>query len=371
MKNYLILLSLFLLHCQSPNQELDSKRTESVNIEQEEIPKLNLSLEQANRLAKLPIKCINNPLPYKTGLVIAKASDLKMPIEHHPAFYGCFDWHSAVHGHWSLIYLLKKFPALDQSKEIRAAIHKNITKENILKEIEIFSLNDFTKNFERPYGWNWLLKLSEELYTWDDPDAKIWYEALKPLANHIAQAYITYLPKLLYPIRVGEHTNTGFGVSFAYDYALTIGDEALAGAIRKRALEFYKTDADCPISWEPSGYDFLSPCLQEMDIMRRVMEPAAFAKWLEAFLPELVTGTLKLEPGKVKDRSDGKLVHLDGVNFSRAWCLYGLGDAYPHAQKLAAKHMDYSLPRIADGDYAGEHWLASFALYAFKTAEER
>ena len=331
--------------------------------------KIELDLAEANRLADLPLGCIQNPLPYKSGLVVAKKSDLAMPIDHHPAFYGCFDWHSAVHGHWSLVYLLKNFPELERKEEAMQMLDKNLTAKNIEKEVAYFSLNRESKSFERLYGWAWLLKLQEELYTWDHPKAKEWYTNLLPLAEYISKAYGEYLPKLLYPIRVGTHTNTAFGISFAYDYAQTVGDEDLATDIKTAALRFYSDDKDCPIEWEPSGHDFLSPCLQEIDIMRKVLNAEEFGAWSAEFLPALAKQNLNLSPGQVKDRSDGHLVHLDGVNFSRAWCLYPLTENN-NAYNLATEHLDYSLSKITDGDYAGQHWLGSFALYAFKTKIE-
>lgn len=331
--------------------------------------KIDLDIDQANRLAQLPLACIQNPLPYKAGLVIAKASDLKMPQEHHPAFYGCFDWHSAVHGHWSLVYLMKTFEDLEGKEQARKMLNENLTKENIEQEVKYFSLNSNTKSFERTYGWAWVLKLQEELYTWDDKDAKIWYDNLKPLVEYISSAYQSYLPKLVYPIRVGEHSNTGFGLSFAYDYAITVGDQKLKEIIETSAKRFYLNDNNCPIHYEPSGYDFLSPCLQELDIMRKVLPQNDFKTWSQTFLPGLFDQTLKLEPGKINDRSDGKLVHLDGLNFSRAWCLYSVKTS-PYIKNIADQHLKFSLDNITDGDYAGQHWLASFALYAFKAKSE-
>jgi hypothetical protein len=327
---------------------------------------IELDITQANRLSQLPIACIQNPLPYKAGLVIDKAEDLAMPQVHHPAFYGCFDWHSAVHGHWSLVYLLKTFPNLDNREKIIKMLDENLTQENIQKELEYFTLNDHTKSFERTYGWAWLLKLQEELYTWDSPKAQEWYKNLTPLSTYISEAYISYLPKLVYPIRVGEHSNTAFGLSFAYDYAITVGDNQLKDSIEKNALRFYNEDKGCPITWEPSGYDFLSPCLQEIDIMRKILDRKKFDTWLQGFMPDLYEGTMTLEPGKIIDRTDGKLVHLDGLNFSRAWCLYPLSENNK-AQEIANTHLAYSLNKITDGDYAGQHWLASFALFAFKS----
>ena len=327
---------------------------------------IKLNLETAEYLASLPMKCIQNEFPYKSGLVIGDEDDLQLPKAHHPAFYGCFDWHSAVHGHWSLVYLLKEFPELSSQKQARQAISENLTTENIRKEIEYFDLNRWSKSFERTYGWAWLLKLAQELHEWDDPDAQRWSVHLSPLSEHIAKAYMDYLPKLAYPIRVGEHTNTAFGLSFAYDYAIALNNVELKEGIEQSARDFYMEDMDCPITWEPSGYDFLSPCLEEMNLMRKVLPESEFSNWSSRFLPQLIDMKLNLEPGKVKDRSDGKLVHLDGLNFSRAWCLYPLAPDNPQAASLADQHLDFSLRQIKDGDYSGEHWLASFALYALK-----
>jgi len=357
--------TILLASCDSKEEKsfVQSKSTAAPEID------IELTLSEANRLADLPLQCIQNPLPYKSGLIISKESDLAMPQVHHPAFYGCFDWHSAVHGHWSLVYLLKQFPKLEKQEQAMQMLATNLTADNIAKEVEYFSLNKESKSFERTYGWAWLLKLQEELYTWDHPMAKQWYQNIQPLSDYISRAYIEYLPKLAYPIRVGEHTNTAFGLSFAHDYATAVGDDELLQAITDNALRFYKEDAGCPISWEPSGYDFLSPCLQELDIMRKVLSAPEFESWSSDFLPGLVDGTLQLEPGKINDRSDGKLVHLDGLNFSRAWCLYSVDS--PNSTTLADQHLQFSLDNITDGDYAGQHWLASFALYAFQQKTQR
>jgi hypothetical protein len=331
---------------------------------------IELDIEQAARLAELPIECIQTPFPYKPGHVIAKPEDLSLPQVHHPAFYGCFDWHSAVHGHWSLVYLMKRFPDLPQADAARAMFHANLTADNIATEITYFDMNKGTASFERTYGWAWLLKLVEELYTWDDEDARVWLTNLQPLAELVCQKYIEYLPKLVYPIRVGEHTNTAFGLTFAYDYAITTGHNELRDMISSRAREFYMDDAGCPLDWEPSGYDFLSPCLQELDLMRKVLNDNEFKGWLASFLPTLAKSELPIIPGQVLDRSDGKLVHLDGLNFSRAWCLYPLADTHAFVRELADEHFSYSIQKITDGDYSGQHWLASFALYALKTRDE-
>ncbi len=367
MKERLLLMISICLLLSSCNDE--KKKESSPTPPIKETKNIELDLKEANRLSELPLGCIQNPLPYKSGLVIAKESDLAMPVEHHPAFYGCYDWHSAVHGHWSLVYLLKNFPDLAKKEEAIQMLDENLTAENIEKEVAYFSLNPDSKSFERLYGWAWLLKLQEELFTWNNPLAQKWYNNLKPLEDYIANAYIEYLPKLVYPIRVGTHSNTAFGISFAYDYAQVVGNDTLSNAIKEAAIRFYSNDKDCPISWEPSGYDFLSPCLQELDIMRKVLSEEAFKKWSVEFLPSLFNQNLALPPGQVIDRSDGHLVHLDGVNFSRAWCLYPIKDNV-NAYNLATEHLDYSLSKITDGDYAGQHWLGSFALYAFKTKIE-
>ena len=369
-KLFFTFLGLIFCHA-CANVNSDKTQLPTIESSVTEVPLL--SMEQAGKLIELPLKCIGNPLPYKAGLTISKESDLQMPQIHHPAFYGCFDWHSAVHGHWSIVYLLKNFPDLQKNEVARQLLKKNLSSENIQKEIEYFTLNKYTKSFERTYGWAWLLKLGEELYTWEDPLGKELYDNIFPLCQLISAGYQEYLPKLIYPIRVGEHSNTAFGLGFALDYAMNLKDRELENIIRKRAVEFYQNDAGCPIGWEPSGYDFISPCLEEMNLMRRVLSRDDFKLWIEKFLPNILTDKFALEPGRVGDRSDGKLVHLDGLNFSRAWSIYGalqvLGKDFK-IYDVAEQHMNFSLDKIKDGDYAGEHWLASFALYALKTKSE-
>ncbi|UNY98272.1 DUF2891 domain-containing protein [Zhouia spongiae] len=331
---------------------------------------IKLTMEEANRLSKLPLECMQIEYPNKLGQTLHDSTDLQSPKTLHPAFYGCFDWHSSVHGHWSLITLLKQFPRLENAEEIREKLRQNITPGNIQAEVSYFKRKG-NGSYERTYGWAWLLKLYEELYTWEDPLGKELAANLKPLADVIAEGYMAFLPKLNYPIRVGEHTNTAFGLTFAYDYALTTGNEELKNLIGKRARDFYADDIDCPIRWEPSGFDFLSPCLEEADLMRRVLPEEEFKQWLLSFLPDLINPSFQWETGKVSDRTDGKLVHLDGVNFSRAWCLYGIAATLPeygHLRSVARTHLIHSLPGIVDGNYEGTHWLGSFAIYALQNA---
>jgi hypothetical protein len=331
-----------------------------------------LSKEEASRLAALPLKCMQKPYPNKLSQTLVDPSELQSPEMLHPAFYGCFDWHSSVHGHWMLVRLLKLFPDLPNAAQIREKLSGNLTKENVLKEVEYFS-KPHEKSYERTYGWAWLLKLAEELKTWDDPLAHKLESNIQPLADKTVELYLDFLPKLNYPIRVGEHTNTAFGLAFAWDYARVTGNDSLRSLIEKRSRDFYFYDVDCPLTWEPGGYDFFSPCLEETDLMRRILTRSEFRIWLKRFLPTLSDAGFLLEVGKVSDRTDGKLVHLDGLNFSRAWCLYGIAATLPeyaHLKSLALKHILNSLPAITDGGYEGEHWLASFALLALVSAEK-
>lgn len=368
--SYLVLIFTFSTiwtSCNSPSN--DAKREDEManNLKSEIQEPMQLTLEQANNLAELPLACMQNEYPNKLSHTLGAKNDLNEPHELHPAFYGCFDWHSALHGHWSLVKLLKEFPQLEKAELARGKLQKNISEENILVEVAYFE-GEHNKSYERTYGWAWVLKLAEELHNWNDPLARKLERNLQPLTNLMVQRYLDFLPKLRYPIRVGEHTNTAFGLSFALDYANTLGDESLKMAIISRSRDFYFNDENCPLSWEPSGYDFLSPCFEEIDLMRRVLNADEFDGWLNKFAPQLKTEDFKIQVGEVTaDRSDGKLVHLDGLNFSRAWVLYGLANQYPkygHLIKIANQHVNYSLPNLVGDGYEGGHWLVSFAIYA-------
>ena len=349
---------------------ISSEEKKEINIETVEIVKVPvLNLIEANRLAQLPIHCMDTEYPNRLGQTLGGNEDLQSPKQLHPAFYGCFDWHSAVHGHWSLVSLLKSFPNLENSEDIKKNLLLNISKENILKEVAYFD-GKHNKTYERTYGWAWLLKLAEELHTWEDPVARELEVNLQPLTDLIIKKYIEFLPKLNYPIRVGEHPNTAFGLSLAWDYANAVGHEDLMTIIKKRAKEYYLNDKNCPMTWEPSGFDFLSPCLEEAALMKRVLSIDDFKLWLDDFLPQLEKQDFSLETGKVSDRTDGKLVHLDGVNFSRAWSLNMIAKdlpEYKHLKTIANNHINYSLPSIVDDNYEGGHWLGSFAIYALNS----
>jgi hypothetical protein len=332
-----------------------------------------LTQEQATALAKLPMKCLQQEYPNKLSQMLADSTEIDNPKALHPAFYGCFDWHSSVHGHWSLVYLLNRFPNLAGRDEIINKLKINLSKENIAQEMAYLN-KKHEKAYERTYGWTWLLKLQLELETSTQLYAKELAANLKPLSDLLIQRYIEFLPKLNYPLRVGTHTNTAFGLAFAWDYALYSNNLPLQASIRDNALRLFKADHDCPFEWEPSGTDFLSPCMEEIGIMQRIMPENEFLSWLKKFAPKLFDKKYTWEPGKVSDRTDGYLVHLDGLNFSRAWNLYCLAHQFPkqlgHLKALADSHLQYSLHAITDGNYEGEHWLATFALYAFEEASK-
>lgn len=331
-----------------------------------------LSLEEANRLADLPLDCVHTEYPNKLGQTLGDPSDLKGPKELHPSFYGCFDWHSAVHGHWSLVSLIRQFPELTRRDEAITWLQESISKENILQEVAYFKGKHNT-SYERTYGWAWLLKLAEELKKWDNPEARELEQNMEPLTQLIVERYLEFLPKLNYPIRVGEHPNTAFGLSFAFDYAMAAGNTELENLIRQRAKDFYREDADCPLNWEPSGFDFLSPCLEEAALMKRVLTAEKYEEWITQFLPQLADPTFTIPFGEVSDRTDGKLVHLDGVNFSRAWSLNYLAKEDPsfgHLKQVAIDHINISLPNIIGDSYEGGHWLGSFAIYALNSLSD-
>ncbi len=366
MKVTLYLISaLLLVTCNSSEEKKTTQK-----IVEADIPVLNP--EQANRLAKLPLYCIETEYPNKLGQVIGSADDLLSPKALHPAFYGCFDWHSSVHGHWTLVSLLKQFPQLEDAELIKTKLLQNISAENIKKEVAYFD-SVHNSSYERTYGWAWLLKLAEELHTWDNPLARELEHNLQPLTDLIVNKYIDFLPKLNYPIRVGEHTNIAFGMSFAYDYAQSVGNEVLKNAVSQRAKDFFMNDKACPLQWEPSGYDFLSPCLEEAALMSRILGYSEFKTWFAEFLPQMTNENFTFEVGKVSDRTDGKLVHLDGLNFSRAWNLNVIAQnlpEYTHLKNIANMHINYSLPNIIDDAYEGGHWLGSFAIYALNTVDK-
>lgn len=325
-----------------------------------------LNFQQAKKIFELPVHCIEVEYPNKLGQVIGSAQDLKSPKELRPIFYGCFDWHSAVHGYWSIVKLLNDYPELDNEGKVRNALNRNITPENVAIELSFFKDSN-NRNFERTYGWAWLLQLQNELHQWNDSDAQRWSDNLKPLSDLFVSKYTEYLPKLNYPIRTGQHDNSAFALSLAIDYARAIDNLDFENTIKEQTKRLYLKDINCSLSYEPSGSDFLSPCLEEALLMSKVLDSSEYRSWLKGFLPSLFDPKFELAPGKVSDRTDGHLVHLDGLNFSRATCLYEISRKLPelnYLKAIADNHLNYSLKNITNDDYMGSHWLGTFALYA-------
>lgn len=357
-KIYLIITVTLLFACQ-PNQEA-KEMTEKT------FENLKIDFEAASKLVKLPLICATQEYPNKLGQVIGDSTHLKTPRQLHPAFYGCFDWHSAVHGHWSMVELLQLYPNLKQADSIKSVLKSHLSQENIAKEVEYFQ-QDINNSYERMYGWAWLFKLNQALHEWDDPLGKDLHNNLQPLTTILKNKFEEFLPKLVYPIRVGEHTNTAFALNMMHDYAKSLNDEELLKNIKSAAIRYYQTDEACPLNWEPSGYDFLSPCLEEAVLMQKVLDQNAFKNWITLFLPQLQSKEFQLEVAKVSDRSDGKLVHLDGLNFSRAWNLFKLSkvEGFSHLQPIAVEHFNAAYPNLVGDSYEGGHWLGSFAVYAY------
>lgn len=338
-------------------------------------PSLTLTRDHASAFARLALRGLQREYPNKPGDVLSSAADIKGPRALHPAFYGCFDWHSSVHGHWMLVRLLKMFPDVPEKQQIRAVLGEHLTAKNLQAEADYFTL-PHRQSFERMYGWAWLLKLAEELHGWDEPQGREWSKNLRPLTDTIVARYLAFLPKQTYPIRTGVHPNTAFGLSFALDYARAVKHPKLRELVEERSRTYFGNDGQIPARWEPDGADFFSPSLLEADLMRRVLPAEHFTGWLKRFLPELAQGRPKslLEPAHVSDRTDPQIVHLDGLNLSRAWCMRSLAAALPRDDPTrtvlaasARRHADAALQHVASGDYVGEHWLATFAVYMLST----
>ena len=342
-------------------------------VAREVIPKLGQRMTPAQvvAFAELALKNIHQEYPNKTSDVLAGPEGIKSPQELHPAFYGCFDWHSSVHGHWMLVKLLKDYPENSIGKKIRENLAINLTKEKLDAELAYFSAKEH-KSFERTYGWAWYLKLVAELDDWDDAQGKQWRAHLKPLEGLLVERTLDYLPKLSYPIRTGIHPDSGFGLAFILDYARIVSNQELEDAIVSRARDFYLKDEDYPTLYEPSGQDFFSSCLNEADLMRRVLTQDEFAAWFDNYLPALKTGDggNLLIPVEVSDVTDGYIVHLAGLDLSRAWCLLGIASALPDGdsripllRESAVTHAEKGFGYVFSGAYEGEHWLATFAVY--------
>lgn len=325
----------------------------------------------ARRFAELALGCVHREYPNKIAHVLSSDADVKPPRELTPAFYGCFDWHSSVHGHWLLVRLARTFPEAPFTPTARAALERSLTPARLAAEADYLGAAS-RPEFERPYGLAWLLQLSAELKEWDDSQARRWSAALAPLERTAAQRLRSWLPRLTYPIRTGEHSQTAFAFGLIADWARVAGDADMLALLEATSRAHYLGDRGCPLGYEPSGQDFLSPCLAEADLMRRFLPPAAFAAWLGGFLPgiPLDGSTAWLPVAVVSDRADGKLAHLDGLNLSRAWMLEGIAAGLPAGdprlaslRATASLHRAAGLAAVTGEHYEGGHWLGSFAVY--------
>jgi hypothetical protein len=330
-----------------------------------------LPVEQAARFADLALACVDKEYPNKIAHVMDTDADAQPPRKLTPAFFGCFDWHSAVHGHWLLARLTRLHPEAPFAPRARAALARSLTTDNLAAEAAYLGRKG-RETFERPYGLAWLLALAQELREWDDPQARTWAAALAPLERAAVARLADWLPKLAYPIREGEHNQTAFAFGLILDWARAAGDRAMEDLLLARTRALYAADRDGPLAYEPSGQDFLSPCLAEADLMRRVLAPAPFAEWLKRFLPGIPRTRSRewLPVGVVTDRSDGKLAHLDGLNLSRAWMLEGIVSGLPQddpripaLRAAAERHRAAGLSAVTGEHYAGGHWLGTFATY--------
>lgn len=325
----------------------------------------------ADRFARLALACVHKEFPNHVSHVLNSDADVAPPRKLTPAFCGCYDWHSSVHGHWLLARLARTFPEAPFAAEARAALQLSLTTANIAQEVAYLN-GPGRASFERPYGLAWLLQLGAELREWDDPEAKEMSARLRPLEEAAVARLTNWLPKLSHPVRIGEHDQTAFGLGLIIDYARTSGNKGLEKLVVDSARRFFLADKDYPLAYEPSGEDFLSPGLGEADLMRRVLAPAEFAKWLGAFLPQIPTESEKewLPVAVSPDPSDPKLAHLDGLNLSRAWMLEGILSGLPPNDSrrpalaaTAAAHRRAGLAAVTGEHYEGGHWLGSFAVY--------
>jgi hypothetical protein len=325
----------------------------------------------AERFAKLALACVHKEYPNKISHSLTSDADVAPPRKLTPAFYGCYDWHSSVHGHWLLARLVRTFPNAAFAAPARDALRQSLTADNLAQEAA-YLRTEGRASFERPYGLAWLLQLVAELREWDDPEARAMAANLHPLEQAAAERLRDWLPKLSHPVRIGEHDQTAFALGLILDYARAPGDASFTDLIVSKARQFYLSDKNCPLAYEPSGEDFLSPCLGEADLMRRVLPSREFARWLRTFLPQVSPASKGawLQPEVSPDPSDPKLAHLDGLNLSRAWMLEGIarnlpkGDnRLPAIMAAAEKHRRAGLAAVTGEHYEGGHWLGSFAVY--------
>jgi hypothetical protein len=330
-----------------------------------------LDPQLAQRFARLALACVHQEYPNKIAHVLQADADARVPRELTPAFFGCYDWHSSVHGHWLLARVARLLPETALAAEARTALARSLTAENLAAEVRYLE-GKGRVSFERPYGLAWLLQLAAELREWGTPEAQAWAERLAPLERTAVARLREWLPKLTKPVRIGEHSQTAFGLGLALDWARTARDGELEAVVASRTRDFFAQDRACPLGYEPSGEDFLSPCLGEADLVRRVLGPGEFARWLDGFLPTLPRDGRGdwLAPGIVTDPTDPKLAHLDGLNLSRAWMLEGIAAGLPTSdprvaglRAAAALQRAKGLAAVTGEHYEGGHWLGTFAVY--------
>ncbi len=361
-----------VLRCRLPRGALLGLALLAGPVSAEPAAELSLDRQSAGRFAGLALACVHMPYPTHISHSLASDADARPPRELTPAFYGCYDWHSSVHGHWLLARTARLFPAEPFAARARAALDQSLTPDHIAAEVAYLDAPG-RASFERPYGFAWLLQLSAELHAWTNQDAQRWAATIEPLERAAVGRVERWLPNLRYPIRVGEHDQTAFAFGLMLDWADIRGDPRLRELIVGKAREFYGADRSCPLAYEPSGEDFLSPCLGEAALMRRVLDRNAFARWLTTFLPQIARdagGKAWLAPAIVTDRSDPKLAHLDGLNLSRAWMLEDIAAALPASDRrvpilraTAGAHRVAALPAVTGEHYEGGHWLGTFATY--------
>jgi hypothetical protein len=330
-----------------------------------------LDAARVSAFVRLSLDCVDREYPNKPSNIVDGDETVLPPRELTPAFFGCFDWHSAVHGHWAMVRALKAYPELAEADAIRRVLADHLTRERLAAELGHFAKNR-NKLFERPYGWAWFLRLAAELRGWDSPEAAGYLANMQGLVALLSRRTEEYVRALSVPVRVGTHNNTAFALAHILDYARGAGDTRLETTLVEAALRFYGEDRGCPVGYEPSGEDFVSPCLAEADLMRRVLAPEAYVGWLEGFLPPPDSPSFAAiaEPPEIRDRHDPRIGHLIGLDFHRAWCFEGIAGALPadHAWRpalfrAAALHCTEGVGQMFDSGYGGAHWLASFALF--------
>jgi hypothetical protein len=335
------------------------------------LPPDTLPPAAVERFATLALRCVHQEYPNKISHVLGSDADVRPPRELTPAFFGCYDWHSSVHGHWLLARLARLSPGAPFAAAARDALARSLTASHVDAEVAYLQAKGRV-SFERPYGLAWLLQLDLELREWQDADARRWQAVLDPLVQAALARLAEWLPKLTAPIRVGEHSQTAFAFGLIHDWARAAGHRDMTALLETRIRDFYLRDRQCPLAYEPSGEDFLSPCIAEADLMRRILAPAEFATWLREFLPSLPadTATPWLPPGVVTDPADPKLAHLAGLNLSRAWMLEGIAAGLPPGDQrrpaldaAARRHRDEGLASVTGEHYEGGHWLGTFAVY--------